>query len=119
MWVTPSADGRLLAIGVGHLDVAAVVVLPADGGEARELVRQARGWLAPIAFTPDGRHLIYAARRLPPDDRPPLVLYRVPVAGGEPERLELAVDRGPIRVRPDGRRVAFVRDKSLTEIWAV
>ena len=122
---TPSLDGRLLAFVVssgGVYGPSAVMLLPADVGGAtpRQLVRLDRGYLIPIAFTPDGEYLIYAARRVPPNDQPPLVLYRVPTVGGEPEQLPLPVE-GPWlpRLRPDGRRVAFFRDRSVVEIWAL
>jgi TolB protein len=84
-------DGRTLALFVRSL---------ADGTE-RELDR---GMVLDPAFTPDGRHLIYASARAGDLD-----LWRIPLEGGAPERLttEAGAQLRPLPL-PDGQRVVYV-----------
>jgi hypothetical protein len=42
------------------------------------------------------------------------------VQGGEPEKLELSMDRiRPLRIHPDGRRVAFAAGWPAWEVWVM
>ncbi|MEK7403892.1 MAG: hypothetical protein AAB225_02170, partial [Acidobacteriota bacterium] len=73
-----SPDGRRLAFSNYVPDhMQSLTVMPAAGGEPRELSR-VRGQIVSIAWTPDGRQLLFAGR----DE-----LWRVPAEGGAPERL--------------------------------
>jgi Tol biopolymer transport system component len=126
-----SPNGRELAfIIAGGTDGSSVLMLmPAAGGEPRELFR---GQIDPssLAWTPAGRHLLFGiidgsdgARRVE--------LHRIPVAGGMPEKLSLIIDTlssqggdqdtGPgIRLHPDGRRLAIVKSGEFNgELWAL
>ena len=68
-----------------------------------------RTWnpIATIAWSPDGRSLIFANYR--PDAQQD-DLWRVPVAGGQPERLGLTTDRPihEIAVQPTGESIVVV-----------
>ncbi len=58
-----------------------------------------------VSFAPDGAHIYYNA---PIKGHPNRTIFRVPVAGGEPQ--EIAHDAlGPITFSPDQKRIAFVR----------
>lgn len=57
-----------------------------------------------LAAPPDGKHIYYSARH----DRSIVSLYRVPLAGGAPERILDGV-YGGICFSPDGKSIAFVR----------
>lgn len=110
-----STDGRQLAFAaVG----GAVNVMPATGGEARELTK-GEGSISTIAWTPDGRHLLFGRS----DDKRTTEVWRVPVTGGEPQKLELAMPAlHHLRIHPDGRQIAFMA-KSLqaekSEVWVL
>ena len=84
-------DSRTLALMVRSL---------ADGTE-RELDR---GMILDPVFTPDGRALVYASARAGDLD-----LWRIPLAGGPPERLttEAGAQLRP-QLLPDGQRVVYV-----------
>ncbi|BDG60077.1 hypothetical protein [Caldinitratiruptor microaerophilus] len=58
-----------------------------------------------VAWSPDGQWLVFGSGRRHPD-RLDLDLYRVPAAGGEPERLTTGGGIMP-HVSPDGRKIAF------------
>ena len=113
-----SPDGRRLAFGLsgdsspwGHYAAQGVLVMPASGGAARELLRldqDTEGLLTfSIAWTRDGSHLLFAKRVAQPTI--PSELWRVSAAGGEPESLGLAMwGRGGVRAHPDGQRITFI-----------
>lgn len=78
---------------------------PAGKRAARRLTQDAAAEAAP-QFSPDGRHLIFAAQR--PGDTAPQ-LYRMSFDGGDAERLTEVVSgvRTP-QYSPDGRKILFV-----------
>jgi len=60
---------------------------------------------AELAWTPDGRNVLMV-RRTGTDGKPEL--WRIPIAGGEPQRTGLSVEgMGLVAPHPDGRRIAF------------
>jgi len=66
-----------------------------------------------VAWTPDGRQLIVGNLR----DRK-AELWRVPAAGGEPVRLDVAVNgMWQFRLHPDGRRLAMEVWENNEEVW--
>ena len=119
-----SPDGRWLAFGYGsgHYWAEAVLVIPASGGPPREVLRldpNVVGWLTySFAWTGDGQHLVFSKRVALPGR--PSELWRVPVEGGEQQRLGLAMwGRGGVRVHPDGRRIAFTNMTPAGELWVM
>jgi Tol biopolymer transport system component len=122
-----SPDSRELA--VAHWDEATqssvIKLVPATGGQPRELLRvRATEGIHPesrIEWTPDGRFLLVARRAK--EGQNMTELWRVPVQGGEPQRIGLAMER--IRfpsVHPDGRRIAFDAGSWLPrrlELWVM
>jgi Tol biopolymer transport system component len=110
-----SPDGKWLAIAWGDHNVgerAGVKVVSTSGEGVRDLVSLpglADYWmpLFAMAWTPDSRHLIYAATRRG-DKR--VELKRVSVDGGAPEDLGLVLEGGwsfGLSVHPDGRQIAL------------
>jgi dipeptidyl aminopeptidase/acylaminoacyl peptidase len=81
-------------------------------GEVTELTHDPTCQRYAISFSPDGRWLFYASDPSVPGEERQLDLWRMPSAGGEPERI--AHHRQPVHVwitrnlcSPDGTRVAY------------
>ena len=115
-WADPPRVIRRLvyrADGQGYLrdGFTHVFTLPADGGTPRQLTSGAFDHGGPLAWTPDGRHLLFAANRRPDAEYEPLdtEIFEVSVAGG-PLR-QLTDRRGPDQspaISPDGALVAYL-----------
>jgi len=120
--VAVSADGRWLAFlsgteSRGEAASMALNLMPAAGGEPRELLSvQAPESLRQLAWTPDGRHLIFGrSRPLRPDTQEQrFELWRIAAEGGEPENLGLAMKSRTLfglSIHPNGRRIAFTAER--------
>src|SRR5262249_59411631 len=104
-----SPDGSCVAYALLEVLVAddryrsTVWVVPARGGDPRQLTRGSRRDFAP-RWSPDGQSLVFLSDR----DGEPAQLYLIPADGGEAHRLT-ALDHGAGRAvwSPDGRRIAF------------
>ena len=109
-----SPDGRWIAFTGQYDGDEQVYVIPADGGEPRQLTYYpARGPLAPrwgydhqvYGWTPDGSAVLFRSTRSywgAKDGK----LYTVPVEGGLPTPLAMPVS-GAGAISPDGNRVAY------------
>ena len=110
-WPLPSPDGRQLAF-VLHDAVAktaAIKVIPARGGEPRELAgglrSQDAGEGAIAGWSPDGRYLYFATAGQSAG------LWRVATDGGAPKRLEVNIKGLSYpSLHPDGRHITFSAD---------
>jgi len=119
----PSPDGRQLAFVSrdSATGSTAVKVMPTGGGKLRELVGGPRyrgielgGW------SPDGRYVLIVRNG---QGGQPSQLWRISTEGGEPQQLEVSMQRLRFPgVHPDGRRVVFSagrgRDQDQ-EVWVV
>jgi len=116
----PSPDGRQLAFVLrdSATNSAAIKVMPAGGGDVRELAGgpqyrdvELGGW------SPDGRCLFILTRG------EPCQLWRVPTEGGEPQKLDVSMQRLSFPgVHPDGRRIvlgARERRDWEQEVWVM
>jgi eukaryotic-like serine/threonine-protein kinase len=111
-WVPAfSPDGQSLALGcmltygVNDLFVASM-----SGGPARRITRVQGDWTG-MTWTADGRSLIFGAEG---------DLWRVPVSGGEPERLVTGRNAAMPAVSRNGQRLAFTAQTlSNVNIWEV
>ena len=112
-----SPDGRWIAF-LGFSKTAKtypLTVIPATGGAPREVCSFPATGPRGVAWTPDGRQLIVGNLR----DRK-AELWRVPAAGGEPVRLDVAVNgMWQFRLHPDGRRLAMEVWENNEEVWAL
>jgi len=101
----------------------ALMLVPSAGGELRELFRLRKSETMgndELAWTPDG-HNVLIVRRTGKDGMPEL--WRIPIAGGEPQRTGLSVQgMGLVAPHPDGRRIAFEsgsRSGTPNELWVL
>jgi len=109
-----SPDGRYLAFvsGSGFLSND-VYVAPVSGGKPRPLTAL-HALIKTPAWTSDGRELVFSSNH-----QGLKTLWRVALAGGEPQPLSIAADDA-IKVTISARRnrLAFLRYKVDTNIWA-
>jgi Tol biopolymer transport system component len=115
-----SPDGRWLAF-TNRTFQRILRVIPADGGEVRELARFELLGDAPIGFTwtADGRYILFSK---PLDSKAEKWdLWRLPLEGGEAQRTGLDMRCGPTS-HPDGQQIAFStvdETKPFNEVWAL
>ena len=121
-----SPNSRFLAFRspVDEHQWTALRLVPVSGGGVRELFRfrqsEAADSADDIAWTPDGRNVLFV-RFTGKDGMPEL--WRIPIAGGEPQRMGLCMQGlGLVAPHPDGRRIAFEtgrRSGSPNELWVL
>jgi Tol biopolymer transport system component len=111
-----SPDGQRLAIAQGQ----SLKLMPAAGGEARDLLTAQRPeWIVTVAWTPDGRQLLFGKSNISQQGQPS-ELWRLAAEGGEPQRLELTVEGlRELRAHPDGQRLAFSSFQMRREVWTM
>ncbi|MFZ2053312.1 MAG: tetratricopeptide repeat protein [Candidatus Aminicenantales bacterium] len=123
-----SPDGRWLSFAnAGWGGVRSLKIMPATGGEAREIwsFGEMKQGVPPISLTwaPDGRYILFGA----PDLTNLRVwdLWRVPVEGGKPpEKMGLQTRWGmwDLTVHPSGRQLAFASrggPSDESELWVL
>jgi dipeptidyl aminopeptidase/acylaminoacyl peptidase len=73
------------------------------------------------ALSPDGRFVAYVVRDVNhEEDRRDASVWRVPVAGGAPERLTQGGSATSPAYSPDGRYLAFMSDRTeKTQVWVL
>jgi len=115
-----SRDGRQLAFQVSESGSKIIKVMPAAGGEARELLRGDGSSFesGKIAWAPDGQSVLLARRASPGGSQDELWL--VPVQGGEPRKLGITGENmRHLSVHPDGRHIAFTAGGERNEVWVM
>ncbi len=64
--------------------------------------------------------MIFGLSKLDPGKRKGVELWRVAVEGGKPRKHDLTLPHlGHLRVRPDGKRIAFWASTSRSGVWAM
>jgi len=116
--LTVSRDASQIAFIARATQSAMLMVVPAAGGQARVLLKVPEGELTQgLAWTPDGRNLLQVRHR---ENAPKAELWLIPVAGGEPRKLEAPADKvHQLRIHPDGRRIAFHAGEARGELWVM
>jgi Tol biopolymer transport system component len=125
--VALSPDGRWLSfINSGWGATRSLKVMPATGGDVREIwnfgdTKQGMPTMS-HRWALDGRYILFGAPD--PKDLSSYELWRVPVEGGQPEKMGLQRRWGiwHISVRPDGRQLVFAgRGGASTdsELWVL
>jgi Tol biopolymer transport system component len=122
----PSPDGQSLAFSRVVLEETSgdeetvLMVMPTTGGQPR-LLLQVPGseWMKVVGWTPDAREILFV-RDLKLASAPSTTLWRIPLAKGEPRKIELGMNvLNDIRFPPDGRQVAFDSGQRGNEIWVM
>jgi hypothetical protein len=123
---SPGSQIVSLAVSPDGLQVATILVggtievMPAAGGQSREVFKPkspelGTTWhLNSLAWTRDQRFLLWA--------REDKHLWKVPVAGGQPEKVGIPMEGiKNLAVHPDGRQVVFdaATEEPTREIWAL
>ncbi len=123
-----SPDGRTLAYIArepGNRMIRTINLVSTDGGPSRDIYRTGENeGMGGLAWTPDGRHIVFRKMVHPPDSSnrlPPSEFWRVTADGSRAERMEMKVQsgRGPFSLSPDGRRLAIAVGESKIELWAL
>ncbi len=119
-----SPDGQRLLIATSDGKRQVLLVMPAAGGQAREVASVDGEQEVPFpgspSWTPDGKSVVYLKRVK--KQKGPWELWRVAAEGGEPQRLGLTIVGGTVielRLHPDGRRVAISDVKVDLEVWVM
>jgi len=113
-----SPDGRTLAFvrSSGTNDIYLQAVAASEpSAEARRLTFSERG-VSGFDWTPDGRSILFSSN--PSGGYETYEMWRIPVSGGRPERLAFGDGVDP-SISRDGRRLAFSRSSSNSNIWRV
>ena len=109
-----SPDGRMIAFSGEYNGTRQVFVISVEGGEPRQLTYYNDvGVLPPrggwdnmvLGWTPDGKHVLFRANRVPYSNRLGRP-YIVPVEGGQEQPLPIT-EGGSARYSPDGTKLAF------------
>jgi Tol biopolymer transport system component len=117
-----SRDGRQLAFSVSEFGSKIIKVMPAAGGEVRELLRGDQSPLrfnpGTIAWAPDGRSMLFANPSSPRSSKTDL--WQIPVHGGKPRKLELTAENmRDLSIHPNGRHIAFTAGQLKSEVWVM
>jgi Tol biopolymer transport system component len=116
-----SPDGERIVFQASSGTKDLLLMVPAKGGEVRTLHETETGLLGqlvPFSWSADGRYILFVER---PDVKSASELWRLPVQGGQPEKLGLAAEglHGP-RVTPDGTRITYSSGNFVrSEIWVL
>jgi Tol biopolymer transport system component len=118
-----SPDGQRLLIATWDGKSQVLLVMPAAGGEAWEVVRidgeKENPFPGSPSWTPDGRSVAFLKGVKGKDGQ--WQLWRAAAEGGEPQRIGLIAARqlAGVRLHPDGRRVAITDVKVDLEVWVM
>jgi Tol biopolymer transport system component len=119
--IAVSPDERWLAFVEEQETPTKLMVISTQGGEARQLMKSdPPQWIENLAWTPDGRYLLYTKRSgtWPHGER--TEVFRISAQGGESIKLGISYPRiAHFRIHPDGRRIAFAVPEYRAEIWVM
>jgi Tol biopolymer transport system component/DNA-binding winged helix-turn-helix (wHTH) protein len=106
-----SPDGRTLAFTRVLQAFPEIYTVPVSGGGERRLISDGTDHWG-LSWTADGRDIVFANAGWPVN---PGWLWKIPVSGGEPERLPFGEEGIEPSIRGD--RLAYVRQTANLNIW--
>jgi Tol biopolymer transport system component len=114
-----SPDGQRLLIATYDAKGQTMLVMPAAGGEAHEVVRVEGGSPGPPSWTPDGKSIVFL--KSVKGKQGPWEVWRAAADTGEQQQMGLVAARQlqGVRLHPDGRRVAITDVKVSLELWVM
>src|SRR6185312_9639380 len=90
-------------------------IVSAGGGEPKQLTSDKRPIGTQLAWTPDGREIIFSSARSGLTS-----LWRIPSVGGTPKRVEGAGIRSSApAIPPLGNRLAYANEVLKVSLWQV
>ncbi len=113
-WLASSPDCEQLAVNAE----GKIRILSCDGAESRELTEADSGTV--LAWMPDGKNILYG--KLQNGSKDIGDLWRIPAAGGEPQKAGLSMSHLLIlRISPDGKQIAFTASEqpAKSEVWVM
>ena len=120
-----SPDGQWFVLARSSNEDSYLKIISTDGGESRELYRFENGVklgrVPSTAWTTDGKYILFGMTD-PAEDDEAFKLCRIPVSGGEPERLGLKMkgEFSHLNFHPNGHHIAFSSmEQMVSEIWVM
>ncbi len=113
--ISLSTDGRQLAFLLGNREAKteSVMIMPAEGGSARELYRSETA-INRLGWTKDDRHVLMERYA----ESGPSKVWSISIEGGEPQPSSF--ETGLYDVHPDGRRIVYnARKGGNEEVWVI
>jgi Tol biopolymer transport system component len=113
-----SPDGKWLAF-INMRNYSALRIIPSAGGEPRELYRcePKKEQLLTCKWTADGKYILFVIRKI---EQKESNLWRIPVEGGEAQKIDLGINIGGLSIHPDGQHIAFgSRENQPAEVWVM
>jgi Tol biopolymer transport system component len=128
--ISRSPDGQWLALisyGGSGENKRNLRILPASGGEPRELLsfKEYDSRRTQAAWTADGKHILFvrSGQEGVPRVGDKSDLWRIPVGGGKPEKINLTMSRlMELTVHPEGNHIAFTSygpSRKSPELWVM
>ena len=108
-----SPDGSMLAFSGNYNHNVDVYVVPSSGGEPRRLTFHPGSDVA-VGWTPDGKNVLFRSGRVSYADEN--MLYTIPVTGGFPKPLPLAMAEDG-SYSPDASHLAYVPTSQWEPQW--
>ncbi|HWS87537.1 MAG TPA: protein kinase [Pyrinomonadaceae bacterium] len=110
-----SPDGKTLAFTRrSNNDTDDIYLAPLAGGEPARLTSD-NSVIAGLAWTSDGRELIYSSNR-----SGSRYLWKIPASGGTPERVSAGAENPTtLAIARQGKLLAYTSTRSDTNIWRV
>ncbi|HEX4946870.1 MAG TPA: hypothetical protein VFZ34_09410, partial [Blastocatellia bacterium] len=109
-------DGQRLALAQGQ---SLKLITIADGVSRDLLTAQRPEAIDCVAWMPDGQHLLFSRSNISPQGQRS-ELWRLPLAGGAPQRLDLTIEGlRELRVHPAGQQLAYSSFQMRREVWTM